>query len=75
MLESDITSKRQVTLPKVVMKVLGVEPGDRIRYTLYDGEVRIRPILPINRLYGIVQYEGSTVTLDDMDRAISDAVG
>ena len=75
MIESDITSKGQVTLPKVVMKVLGVEPGDRIRYTLYDGEVRIRPILPINRLYGIVQYEGSTVTLDDMDRAISDAVG
>ena len=75
MLESGVTSKGQTTLPKTVREALGVEAGDRIRYMIQDGEVRIRPVRPISRLFGIVQYDGPPVTLDDMERAISDAVG
>ncbi len=75
MIESGITAKGQTTLPKIVREVLGVEAGDRIRYIIQDGEVRIRPVRPISRLFGIVQYNGPSVTLDDMERAISDAVG
>lgn len=75
MIESRITSKGQTTLPKAVIEALGVEAGDRIRYIIHEGEVRIRPVLPINRLYGIIQYDGPPVTLDDMDQAISGAVG
>ena len=74
MIESGITAKGQTTLPKVVMEALGVEAGDRIRYTIRDGEVCIRPVRPISRLFGKVQYSGPPVTLDDMERAISDAV-
>ncbi len=75
MIESGITAKGQTTLPKIVREVLGIEAGDRIRYIIHDGEVRIRPVRPINRLFGIAQYNGPPVTLDDMEKAISEAVG
>ncbi len=75
MIESKITSEGQTTLPKAVMEALGVEAGDRIRYIIHEGEVRTRPVLLIDRLYGAIQYDGPPITLDDMDRAISGAVG
>lgn len=75
MLESGVTSKGQTTLPKTVREILGVEAGDRIRYMIQDGEVRIRPVRPISRLFGIVEYDGPPVSLEEMERAISDAVG
>ena len=75
MIESGITAKGQTTLPKIVREVLGVEAGDRIRYIIHDGDVRIRPVRPINRLFGIAQYDGPPATLEDMNKAISEAVG
>ena len=75
MIESGITAKGQTTLPKIVRETLGVGAGDRIRYIIHDGEVRIRPVRPINRLFGIAQYDGPSVTLEDMENAISEAVG
>lgn len=75
MIESGITAKGQTTLPKIIREVLGIEAGDRIHYIIHDGEVRIRPVRPINRLFGIAQYDGAPVTLEDMEKAISEAVG
>ncbi|MCY3914099.1 MAG: type II toxin-antitoxin system PrlF family antitoxin [Chloroflexi bacterium] len=70
MLESGITAKGQTTLPKAVREALGTGPGDRVRYTILDGEVRIRAVRPIQRLFGMLTYDGPPVTLDDMQRAI-----
>ena len=72
MIESGITSKGQTTLPKAVRDALSVQAGDRIRYVIEGSEVRILPVRPIGRLYGALQYDGPTVTLDDMERAIAD---
>ncbi len=72
MIESGITSKGQTTLPKAVRDALSVRAGDRIRYVIEGSEVRIMPVRPIGRLYGALQYDGPTVTLDDMERAIAD---
>ena len=72
MIESGITSKGQTTLPKAVRDALAVRAGDRIRYVIEGSEVRIMPVRPIGRLYGVLQYNGPTVTLDDMERAIAD---
>lgn len=68
--ESKITAKGQTTLPKAVREALSLETGDRVRYTILDGEVRIRKVRPINRLYGIVEYDGPPVSLEDMQEAI-----
>ena len=70
MIESRITSKGQTTLPKTVRKALSVQPGDRVRYLIQDGEVRIVPVRPVTRLFGILRHDGPAATLQDMERAI-----
>ncbi len=72
MIESGITAKGQTTLPKAVREALSIQAGDRIRYVIEGGEVRILPVRPINRLYGVLQYDGPAATLEDMERAIMD---
>lgn len=71
MIQSTITSRGQTTVPKPVRKALGLEPGDRVRYTIEDGTARLRPLRSIERLRGIVNHRGPAVTLDEMDRAIA----
>lgn len=73
MVESAVTSKGQTTLPKAVREALGVGPGDRVRYAILDnGEVRILPVRPLSRLFGVLKYEGPPVTLEDMERAVAE---
>ena len=70
--ESSISCKGQTTLPKAVREALGVRPGDRVRYFVLDGEVRMRVVRPIQRLFGVLAHDGPPVTLDDMERAIAE---
>ncbi len=71
MIESAVTSRGQTTLPKAVREALGVGPGDRARYAILDnGEVRVLPVLPLSRLFGVLKHEGPPVTLEDMERAV-----
>ena len=72
MSESGITSKGQTTLPKAVRDALAVEAGDRIRYFIQEGQVRIVPVRSIKRLYGALPYDGPPVTLEEMDKAIAE---
>ncbi len=72
MVESGITSKGQTTLPKPVREALGVGAGDRVRYVIDDGEVRILAVRPIGRLFGALRRDGPTVTLEQMEDAVAD---
>ena len=73
MVESAVTAKGQTTLPKVVREALGVVPGDRVRYVIFDnGEVRIIPVRPLMRLFGAFKHAGPPVSLEAMDRAVVD---
>ncbi len=72
MLESSVTKKGQTTLPKPVRESLGVGAGDRVRYVILEGEVRILPVRPIHRLFGALQHEGQAVTLERMDQAVAE---
>ena len=69
MLESAVTKKGQTTLPKPVRDTLGVKAGDRVRYVVLDGEVRILPVRPIRRLFGVLKHDGPPVTVEEMKRA------
>ena len=73
MLESSVTKKGQTTLPKPVRDALGVQAGDRVRYVVLDGEVRILPVRPIHRLFGALKHDGRPVTAKEMERAVADA--
>ncbi len=68
--ESTVTSRGQTTLPKEVRDALDLKAGDRVRYFILEGEVHIRPVLPIERLYGILEYDGPPVSLEDIQRGI-----
>jgi len=71
-IESSITKKGQTTLPKPVREMLGVQAGDRVRYVIADGEVRLLPVRPISRLYGLLRHAGPVVTVEEMEHAVSD---
>ena len=72
MIESTVTAKGQTTLPKVVREALSVRAGDRVRYVIQDGQVRVIGVRPISRLFGALKHHGPPVTLDDMTEAIVD---
>jgi AbrB family looped-hinge helix DNA binding protein len=42
--EAKITSKGQITVPKVIRDELGVSPGDRLDFTFVDGQVVVTPV-------------------------------
>lgn len=72
MIESSITVKGQTTLPKAVREALSVQAGDRVRYVIQDDGVWIMAVRPIGRLFGMLKYDGPTVTLEEMEQAIAD---
>lgn len=39
-----ITSKGQITIPKVIREQLGVRPGDSLEFQIEDGHVEVRPV-------------------------------
>jgi AbrB family looped-hinge helix DNA binding protein len=72
MQESTVTAKGQTTLPKEVRSALDLRAGDRLRYLVADGEVRILKARSVRDLEGALRRPGQTaVSLDEMDDAIA----
>lgn len=72
MQESTITVKGQTTLPRDVRAALGLASGDRVRYVILDGEVRIVKARSVKELRGILaRPDRQPVSLDEMDEAIA----
>lgn len=71
-MESALTSKGQVTIPKPMRDHLGLRPGDRVKFFIQpDGHVVILPRIPISALKGIVpKRKGPPPSLEEMDAAI-----
>lgn len=69
--ESIITTKGQTTLPKSVRTSLGLNPGDRVRYLILDGEVRLIKARSVMEMKGMLHRPGAkSKSLDDMQRGI-----
>lgn len=75
MIESTITDAEQVTLPDSVREALDVKTGDRLRYYIIEGEVRVVKAGPISRLKGALKYDGPPVSIEEMNRTISEGAG
>ena len=70
-MESAITSKGRVTIPKAVRNHLGLKPGNRIKFFIHpDGSVSLMPKLAISGLRGVLKTQ-RRVTLEEMDKAIA----
>jgi len=71
-IESSITMKGQTTLPKAVRDSLAVKAGDKVRYVILEEGVLILPVRPTSQLFRSLEYDGPTVSLEDMDRAVAE---
>lgn len=74
--EAKVTSKGQVTIPKEVREKLQVDAGDRVQFLIRkDGVVELHPqSIALEDLYGLIEYTGEPVTVDEMNRGIASAV-
>ncbi len=69
-MESALTSKGQVTIPKEAREHLGLKPGDRVRFFIQpDGHLVILSTLPVTALRGIARTR-KRASLADMDAAV-----
>jgi antitoxin PrlF len=69
-----LTSKGQITLPKVIRDRLGLEAGDRVDFSVAkDGQLHGRLLKGgVLRLAGIAKpADGRRRTLEEMDEAIA----
>lgn len=64
-----ITSKGQISLPKVVRERLGVEPGDTLVYEAVGDAVTIKRLEPFDAAFHAALAE----TLDEWDSPEDDA--
>ena len=71
-----LTSKGQITLPAHLRVKYRLDAGTKVTFEdLGDGRIAIRPRTgDIRALAGMAGYAGPPVSLEDMDRAIVEAV-
>ncbi len=71
-----MTSKGQITIPKEVRDVLGLEAGHRVSFQIReDGVVEMLPeTVDLMSLRGIFKPPVQGVTLEDMEEAIRKGV-
>lgn len=78
-MESTLTSKGQITLPKALRDDLHLRSGDRVAFDRNDdGSYVLRPkTVRAASLAGYLKdfYTGPPKTLEDMDRAIAENAG
>jgi AbrB family looped-hinge helix DNA binding protein len=73
-MESVVTAKGQVTIPKSIREHLRLKPGGRVKFFLYpDGSVVLLPKLPASALRGIIKSRRRRkVSTTDMTEAIGE---
>ena len=72
-MQTTITSKGQVTVPKPIRDRLHLRPGDKLDFLLDEGNrLRVEPVTaPVTRLKGILPKPARPVTLEEMEDAIA----
>lgn len=73
MAAATLTSKGQLTVPKVVRDALGVAPGDRLDFVrMEDGNYAILPATySVKSLKGLIKRPSMPVSLEEMDDAVA----
>ena len=66
-----LTSKGQVTIPKDIRELLGIEPGDSVDFAEQNGQVVVRSKLKVSALKGILKSRVKRpVSVEDMRQAV-----
>jgi antitoxin PrlF len=63
---TSLTSKGQVTIPKAIRDELGLRPFDKIRFTVEDGEVKLKKAYPsLDEVAGSLPAPHVTMDIDE----------
>jgi antitoxin PrlF len=63
---TSLTSKGQVTIPKAIRDELGLRPFDKIRFTIEDGEVKLKKAYPsLDEVAGSLPAPHVTMDIDE----------
>lgn len=74
-MESSVTSKGQTTIPKEIRERWGLKAGDKVRFFFHpSGHLAVLPVRPISELRGVAKGRAKTLAIEDMDRAVTEAV-
>ena len=69
-----ITQRGQVPIPAEVRRVLGVKHGDKVAFTIEDGEVRLAPAaFSLESAYGSVEPSRKPEDFDEVSRTAREA--
>ena len=76
-MQTTVTSKGQVTVPKAIRDQLHLRPGDKLDFLLEEnGGLRVERVTEsVTALRGMLPKPQRMVTLVEMDEAIAAAVG
>ena len=50
-----ISPKYQVVIPSRIRKLLGVEPGQKVKVILYDNRIEMIPVRPVKEARGFLK--------------------
>jgi len=72
-MESAITTKGQMTIPKAIREHLGLKPRDRVKFFVHpDGTVVLLPKRPARGLRGMLKSRrGRPVSTEEMAEAVA----
>ena len=71
---ASLTSKGQITIPKVIRELLQVKTGDRVEFVVDGDQVVLRGTLDFRSLRGLLHQAGrKPVSLKEMDAAVAKA--
>jgi AbrB family looped-hinge helix DNA binding protein len=72
---STLTTRGQTTIPKPIREALGLQPGDRVEFTLEGDRVVLRRAgADLSALDGMLDRSGQEpVSIEEMDEAIGNA--
>ena len=76
-MESTITTKGQITLPKALRNILHLKSGDKVIFEEQeDGNFTLMPkTLDVSILKGCISFKDTAKSIEDMDNAISENAG
>lgn len=72
-MESALSIKGQITIPKEIREHLRVRPGDRVKFFIHpDGTVRILPRVPVTALRGMLASKTNRrASIEEMEAGIA----
>ena len=75
--EFTLSPKGQITLPKELRDLLGLQPGDQLVFSIIDGEVVITPkSINFNDLAGLLgSPPNGPASLEEIDAAVTEVAG